>query len=158
MFFELNLTLLVLIAAVLHASWNALVKSGQDRLLSMTIVMAVGSMAAAPLLPFLPIPAAESWPYLALSIVVHVGYYFFLLQAYRVGDLSHVYPIARGSAPLMVAVGAAVFAGEGLNPLALSGLVLASAATSVSSMLITSPCDTLYCFPPCSITAYMYDS
>lgn len=124
---ESHLIVLVLIAAVLHASWNALIKTGRDRLLGMAVVQGAGSLVAAPLVFFVAAPAVESWPYLGVSIVLHMGYFFFLLQAYRVGDFSHVYPLARGSAPLMVAAGAAVFAGEGLNPLALGGLMVASA-------------------------------
>ncbi len=124
---ESHLIVLVLVAAVLHAGWNALIKTGRDRLLGMALVQGAGSLVAAPLLFLVAVPAVESWPYLGASIVLHMGYFFFLIQAYRVGDLSHVYPLARGSAPLMVAAGAAVFAGEGLDPVALGGLMLASA-------------------------------
>ena len=124
---ESHLIVLVLVAAVLHAGWNALIKTGRDRLLGMAVMQGAGSVVVAPLVFVVAAPAVESWPYLGASVVLHLGYFFFLLQAYRVGDLSHVYPLARGSAPLMVAAGAAVFAGEGLNPLALGGLVLASA-------------------------------
>jgi drug/metabolite transporter (DMT)-like permease len=94
----------------------------------MAMVIGVGGVGAALVLPFLSPPAPESWIFLFLSVVVHAGYFFFLLQAYRVGDLSHVYPVARGAAPLLVAVGAIVFAGERLPPVALGGLLLASLA------------------------------
>ena len=74
----------------------------------------------------MPLPDQEAWLYLALSTVVHYAYYGFLLLAYRYGDLSHVYPLARGSAPLMVAAGAWLLAGEALGPVGIAGLVLAS--------------------------------
>jgi len=124
----LTVAALVLISAVLHAGWNALVKSGADRLLTMATVIGTNAAVALVLLPFVAAPAPASWPYLGLSAIIHIGYFVFLLQAYRVGDLSQVYPVARGAAPLMVAGGAALFAGEALSPLALGGLVLVSLA------------------------------
>ncbi len=125
---ELHLTGLVLLAAVLHAGWNALVKTGEDRALTMAMVIGLGSILALPVLPFVAAPAVASWVFLLLSVLLHVGYFFFLLQAYKVGDLSHVYPVARGAAPLLVAAGGAVFAGESLGPAQLAGLLLASLA------------------------------
>ena len=124
----LHIVGLVLLAAILHATWNAVIKAGEDRVLTMALVIGVGAVLALPLLPFVVAPAAESWPYLLLSVAIHVGYFFFLLQAYRVGDLSQVYPVARGTAPLLVAAGGAMFAGEALRPVQLAGLVLASLA------------------------------
>lgn len=124
----LHVVLLVLCAALLHAGWNALIKAGEDRLMTMALVIGVGALAAAPTLPFVVPPAPESWVFLLLSATLHVGYFFFLLQAYRVGELSHVYPVSRGTAPLLVAVGAAFFAGETIGLVQLCGLVLASLA------------------------------
>ena len=124
----LHIVALVLLAAVLHATWNAVIKAGEDRALTLALVIGTGSVLALPVLPFVPVPAAESWFYLLLSFLLHLGYFFFLLQAYKVGDLSHVYPVARGAAPLLVAGGGAVFAGEVLPPAALAGLLLASLA------------------------------
>ncbi len=100
---ELHVTGLVLLAAVLHAGWNAVVKTGEDRALTMAMVIGLGSILALPVLPFVAVPAEPSWVFLLLSVLLHVGYFFFLLQAYKVGDLSHVYPVARGAAPLLVA-------------------------------------------------------
>lgn len=125
---EIGIAALVLLAAALHAGWNAVVKTAGDRVAAMALVMGTGAAAAAMALPFVPVPAAASWPFLLLSAAIHIGYFFFLLQAYRVGDLSHVYPVARGAAPLLVAGGAALLAGESLAAGALVGLVLASAA------------------------------
>jgi len=119
-----TLITLVLLAALLHASWNAVIKMSGDRFLTMAMVMGVGSLAAVPLLPWLPLPAPDSRAFLGLSALIHVAYYFFLISAYRVGDLSHVYPLARGTAPLLVATGAWFFAGERLGPLQLAGLLL----------------------------------
>ena len=94
----------VIAAAVLHAAWNALIKSGADKRVSMAAVMLGHIPLALTALPFVPLPAAASLPYLGAGILLHVGYQFFLLHAYRIGDLTQVYPIARGSAPLIVAV------------------------------------------------------
>lgn len=125
---EPHVVALVLLAALLHAGWNALLKAGKDRVLTMTMVIGVGSIIAIPVLPFVAVPAAESWIYLLLSTAIHAGYFFFLIQAYRIGDLSQIYPVARGAAPLMVAAGGAIFAGEVLSWGQLSGLLLASLA------------------------------
>jgi drug/metabolite transporter (DMT)-like permease len=116
---------LVLLAALFHASWNALVKTSGDRLAVIAMVNGVGSVIAISALPFVVIPAPESWIFLGASIVLHSGYYFFLIGAYRFGDLSHVYPLARGLSPLLVAGAAMLFAGELLPPLALIGVLLA---------------------------------
>ncbi|HSS66386.1 MAG TPA: DMT family transporter [Gammaproteobacteria bacterium] len=118
---------LVLLAALFHASWNALVKTSGDRLAVLAMVNGVGSVFAMLALPFVEVPARESWIYLGASIVLHSGYYFFLIGAYRVGDLSHVYPLARGLSPLLVAGAAAVFAGETLAFVAFVGVLLACA-------------------------------
>jgi drug/metabolite transporter (DMT)-like permease len=125
---QLEIALLVLVAAVLHAGWNALVKMGQDRVMTMALVTAVGSVASALALPFVAAPAPASWRFLLMSGVLHVGYFTFLLEAYRVGDLSHIYPVARGTAPLLVATGAAIFAGESLGLRQVAGLALVSVA------------------------------
>ena len=116
---------LVLLAALFHASWNALVKTSGDRLAVVAMINGVGSVIAFAVLPFVSVPAKESWFYLGASILLHSGYYFFLIQAYRVGDLSHVYPLARGLSPLLVAGAAVVFAGEVLPPVAYFGVTLA---------------------------------
>ena len=118
---------LVLVAAVLHATWNAFVKAGGDRLAVMAITMALPVVPCALALPFVPVPAVESWTFIFASIVIHTLYYACLLHAYHHGDLSQVYPIARGSAPLLVAVGAWMIAGEGLSLLAFLGVAVVSA-------------------------------
>ena len=118
---------LVLIAAFLHASWNALLKAGHDRLAVLAWGNAVGIFISLIIAPFVPLPLAASWPYLAASVVLHTGYYFFLIRAYRVGDLSHGYPLARGLSPMLVALFAALFASEIPPPWGMVGIVLACA-------------------------------
>jgi drug/metabolite transporter (DMT)-like permease len=114
------------VAALLHASWNAFVKAGNDKLLSLALMHACSGALGLCLLPFFPLPDPASWPYLALSAALHWGYYVFLVNGYRHGDLGVVYPLARGSAPLMIAVTGALIAGERFPPLAMAGLALAS--------------------------------
>lgn len=109
---DLSVVALVLLAALFHASWNALVKVNGDRLAVMALITAGSGLICLPILPFLPLPAPASWPYMALSVLWHIGYQLFLLQAYRHGDLGHVYPIARGVAPLLVLGLAFLVAGE----------------------------------------------
>jgi drug/metabolite transporter (DMT)-like permease len=118
---------LVLVAAFLHAVWNALVKVGRDRLVVLAIANATGVVVSLVILPFVSLPLPASWLFLLGSIALHTGYYFFLIRAYRVGDLSHVYPMARGLSPLLVALLAAVFANEIPPPWGMVGGLLACA-------------------------------
>ncbi len=118
---------IVLFSALLHASWNALLHGGRDRLWTMTVMNMAMLAVAVAAIPLLPAPEPASWPYIVLSGVLEVGYNLFLIQAYRYGDLGSAYPIARGSSPLLVAVGAMVLVGEMLSPLAMTGLILVSA-------------------------------
>ena len=116
----------VLGSALLHASWNALLRAGADRLWSIAVMSAMSGLAALALTFVVPPPAPAAWPYVVGSAVIQTGYCLFLVRAYRDGHLSQVYPIARGAAPLLVALGAAVFAGEQLSPVALAGLAMVS--------------------------------
>lgn len=114
---SLPVTLAVLGAALLHASWNVLLKSGGDKELE-TISIAVGSgLVALVAAPFVPAPAPASWPWLAASALVHILYFIFLAGAYRWGELSYTYPVMRGGGPMIVAVVGALALGEVL-PLA----------------------------------------
>lgn len=117
---------LILLAAVLHALWNALIRSGADRLWSITYMTITTAAVSAIGLFWLGLPAAASRPYAVLSGVLHLGYALFLSKAYRVGDLGQTYPIARGSSPLLIALGAAVLAGEHLNGPTFAGVALVS--------------------------------
>ncbi|EJN00298.1 DMT family transporter [Herbaspirillum sp. YR522] len=117
---------LVLLAALLHASWNALLKSRGDRLASLSLMTIGAGLGAIPLVLLRPWPAAASWWCIMLSAILHTGYNLFLVRAYRIGDFGQSYPIARGSSPLLVALGAALFAGEALGWHTVLGIALVS--------------------------------
>jgi drug/metabolite transporter (DMT)-like permease len=108
----------------LHASWNAVVKSGPDKVMDTVLVTASSAFLAGLALPFLPSPAPASWAYAAASVVMHVLYFSLVAAAYRVGDMSFAYPLMRGTAPLIVAVLSAVLVGERLSPGAWAGVLL----------------------------------
>jgi drug/metabolite transporter (DMT)-like permease len=108
--------LAVIAAALLHAVWNALVKGSADKFLGMTAVVVGHVPAALAALAVFPAPAPASWPWIAAAIALHIGYQLFLLHAYRAGDLTQVYPIARGSAPMIVAAVSVGFLGVALAP------------------------------------------
>jgi uncharacterized membrane protein len=117
---------LTLAAAVLHATWNAILRSGVDRLWSVTIMSFATTLAAIPCALLLPLPRTQSWAYLGISAVLQVLYIILLAHAYRHGELAQVYPIVRGSVPLLVSIGGFVFAGQRLNAGTLSGIGLIS--------------------------------
>ncbi len=121
---------LVLLAAALHAGWNLLVKMRGDKLVMMGVIDAGHGLLALPLLLFFPFPNLEAWPFIVASAVLHVGYKLFLVRAYVHGDMGVVYPIARGMAPALVALGAYVFAGESLNPTQLAAIIAIAIAIS----------------------------
>jgi drug/metabolite transporter (DMT)-like permease len=121
-----HIILLVLFAALLHASWNALLRGGNDRLWSMTIMCVAVAVASLGATFFLEPPAAASWKYAVLSAVLHVGYNLFLVRTYQVGDLGQTYPVSRGSSPVLIAIAAAIFAGERVEASALLGIALVS--------------------------------
>jgi len=107
----------VLLAALLHAAWNAMIKGGGD-VLHDTAGIVVGAMVVT--LPFIfvvPLPSPQAWPYIVASMTVHLAYYALIIAAYRAGDLSLVYPLMRGVAPLLTAVAGIAVLGE-LPPLA----------------------------------------
>lgn len=123
---DIELVALVLLAAALHAGWNALIKISGDRVAVMAFVTLTGSILSLFVLPFVDSPDPASWPLLFLAILIHTGYHFFLPVAYDHGDLGQVYPIARGSAPILVTLGAIIFAGEFVDPIAMIGVVCLS--------------------------------
>ncbi len=94
----------VLFGAFLHASWNALIKSGTDQQLDTALIHLLGCGVGAVLVALVGLPTPAAWPWLAASLVIHVGYYVTLVGAYRHGELGFTYPIMRGSAPLLVAL------------------------------------------------------
>lgn len=102
----------MLAAALMHAGWNAIAKVGLDRFSSILLLaMAQGGIALC-LLPFFPLPTPAAWPWVSGSAALHIGYKLFLIRAYQHGDLSQVYPLARGTAPMIVALVGALFLGE----------------------------------------------
>jgi len=118
---------LVLSSAFLHAIWNALVKAAGDRAATLAAVSLMHVLAGLVLVLIAPLPARESWPSLLASTILHYGYYYLLFHAYRLGDLSQVYPISRGMAPALVAVGAFLLADEALTPAGWGAIAAVSA-------------------------------
>ncbi len=123
---SLAVSMAVLLAALLHASWNAMIKGGGD-VLHDTAGIIVGAMLIG--LPFLfvvPVPTAAAWPFIIASVTVHLAYYWLMISAYRVGDLSLVYPLMRGVAPLITAVAGIAVLGEMPAAMAWLGMLLVS--------------------------------
>jgi drug/metabolite transporter (DMT)-like permease len=124
----------VLFAAACHAGWNATIKGGLDPLAT-TVLISIG--AAVVSLVFLPVtglPAAAAWPWCAASVLIHLVYFAALIESYRAGDMGQVYPIARGSAPLMTAVATTAFIGERLGLLGWCGILLLAAGVLLLSL------------------------
>ena len=113
---------IVLFGALLHASWNALVKSSTDKTLDTALIHVLCSVFVLPVCLYVGPPPPDSWPYILGSLVVHVGYYFALAGAYKHGDLGLTYPLMRGTAPMLVAISSFAFIGETLSLLAWLGV------------------------------------
>src|SRR5262245_49271016 len=101
----------VLLAAACHASWNALIRNRLGPFLATLLIAGAAGIASLPGLLFVPVPPLAAWPWLIASVITHLGYYIGLAGAYRSGDMGQVYPIARGTAPLMTAAGGALVVG-----------------------------------------------
>jgi drug/metabolite transporter (DMT)-like permease len=115
--------LAVLFAAACHAGWNALIKVGLDPLSTTTLISLGAGLVALALVPLVGVPAWAAWPWLIASVIVHLCYFASLIESYRTGDLGQVYPIARGSAPLMTAAATTVFIGEKLSLIGWTGIL-----------------------------------
>ena len=115
--------LAVLFAAACHAGWNALIKVGLDPLSTTTLISLGAGLVALALVPLVGMPAWAAWPWLIASVIVHLCYFASLIESYRTGDLGQVYPIARGSAPLMTAAATTVFIGEKLSLVGWTGIL-----------------------------------
>ena len=122
-----DIFLIVLFAAFMHAVWNAVVKGAADRTISFGFVAMGHTLPAILIAPFVPLPDPSLWPFIAVSTVIHWGYYYFLNTGYRLGDLSLVYPVARGIAPFLVAIPAFIWLDETLPVTAWAGLFCISA-------------------------------
>jgi drug/metabolite transporter (DMT)-like permease len=123
-------TALILLSALLHAAANTLVKISGDGLITRGCMNAIACVIAMPLLLVVPPPDADLRRLLALSVLVHALYPFFLVEAYRHGDLSTAFPLVRGSVPLLVTLIAALALGQYPGPVTLCGIVLLSAAVA----------------------------
>jgi drug/metabolite transporter (DMT)-like permease len=130
---------LALFAAGLHATWNAMVKVAPDRALVLAAIAAANTISGLVLMSVADVPASESWPFIAASTLLHYVYYLFLYESYRFGDLSEVYPIARGMAPMLVALGAWIFAGEGLSLQAWIAISITSAGIMAIAVIRRNP-------------------
>jgi drug/metabolite transporter (DMT)-like permease len=124
---ELIVFVAVLTAAACHAGWNALLKLKLEPALATSLVAIASGLVALPFALALGLPKAAAWPYVIASVVIHIGYYLALAEAYRLGDLGQVYPIARGSAPLVTAIIATALLGETLGFLAWAGIIVLAA-------------------------------
>jgi drug/metabolite transporter (DMT)-like permease len=114
-------------SAIVHASWNAALKGGRgDRIVDAFLIAIGGMLTALLLFVLMGAPAARSWPYLAASVAIHLVYWSLLFKAYDLGDLSHIYTLSRGTAPLLVAIGALIAAHETPPPVKALGMVLVS--------------------------------
>jgi len=122
----IDVFLIILFAALLHATWNAVVKLGSDTLLSTCLITAVAAAIALPILPFIDAPARSSWPYLIPSAALQVGYFVLVAHTYRLADMSQTYPLMRGVAPLLVAVFSVLVLGETLAHSAWVGIGIIS--------------------------------
>ena len=133
---ENTVFLAVLFAAACHAGWNALIKVGLDPLSTTTLISIGSGVVALVIVPFVGGPAWAAWPWLVTSIAVHLVYFAALIESYRTGDLGQVYPIARGSAPLMTATATTIFVGEKLSIIGWTGIL----ALVVGVLLLSARC------------------
>jgi drug/metabolite transporter (DMT)-like permease len=124
---SVSVTLAVLAAAVTHASWNAIAHGIKDQLLAFGLIGAGGIVVAVPLVIVAPMPHAACWPYLAASIAIHVFYNQLLMRSYQYGEFGQVYPLARGTSPLVVTLLAATFVRERPTLLQFGGVLVVSA-------------------------------
>ncbi|MCX5256523.1 DMT family transporter [Streptomyces canus] len=120
-------TAAVLLAAVTHASWNAIAHQITDKLVGFTLISGGGMLIGLAIIPFAAVPAAGAWPYLLASSCIHIAYYALLMKSFQLGDFGQAYPIARGTAPLVVTVLAALFANEVPDGWAAAGIALSCA-------------------------------
>src|SRR5262245_34398286 len=124
----------VLFAALCHAGWNAAVKGGLDPLAT-TILISIGAaLAGSAMLPFTGWPAAAAWPWVIASVLIHIVYFAALIESYAAGDMGLVYPLARGSAPLMTATGAAALLSEHIGLLGWLGIAVLATGVLLLSL------------------------
>lgn len=117
---------IIMLGAALHATWNAVVKGGGDKLLTTCMITAFASLIAMAVVPFLELPARESWPFIGASVILQVLYFVLVAKTYRIADMSQTYPIMRGTAPLLVAASSVFLLSESLSPFAWVGIAVIS--------------------------------
>ncbi|WP_248733103.1 EamA family transporter [Pseudomonas sp. MWU13-2517] len=123
---SLNVFVIILLGAALHATWNAVVKGGADKLLTTCMIASVASLIALTAVPFLEPPARESWPFIGASVIFQVLYFALVASTYRLADMSQTYPIMRGTAPLLVATVSVLVLSESLSAFAWLGIAVIS--------------------------------
>ena len=119
-----TITLAVLVAAFCHASWNAIIRMPGDKLISMTLLVGAAGLMALPGLLFVPVLPAAAWPFVIASAIIHLGYNTFLALAYHHGELSKVYPLVRGSAPLTTLAVALLFLDDSIDTSGIAGVIV----------------------------------
>ncbi|WP_455824647.1 EamA family transporter [Pseudomonas graminis] len=117
---------IIMLGAALHATWNAVVKGGVDKLMTTCMIASVASLIALAAVPFLVLPAPESWPFIGASVVLQVLYFVLVASTYRIADMSQTYPIMRGTAPLLVATVSVLALSEALSAFAWLGIAVIS--------------------------------
>jgi drug/metabolite transporter (DMT)-like permease len=122
----LDVIALVLFGALLHATWNALVKAGSEKSLDAAMIALGAAVVAIPFLPFMPLPQPEAWPYILVSALFQFAYFQLVAASYRAGDIGLVYPLMRGVAPLIVASTSSLIIGERLTTGAMAGVLTIS--------------------------------
>ncbi len=123
--------LAVLMAALLHAGWNAIIKTGLNKQTSMFLLSVGHALIGAGVAVFYPFPAPEVWPWLLASGLIHMAYQLFLAYAYEQGDLSRVYPIARGAAPMMVLAVSLLFLADTISAAEIGGILVLGAGIAL---------------------------
>ena len=136
------LVLAVLCGAMLHASWNALIKSGNDKALDTALVHSLGALIALPFMLWVGPPPRAAWPFIAASLFIHIAYYVALVGAYQHGELGLTYPIMRGFAPLLVALASSALIGEA--PTAVAWLGIAGITLGVALVGLAHPGEALH--------------
>ncbi|WDU61626.1 EamA family transporter [Pseudomonas poae] len=123
---SLDVFAIIMLGAALHATWNAVVKGGVDKLLTTCMITAFASLLALVVIPFLQLPAKESWPFIGASVILQVLYFVLVAATYRIADMSQTYPIMRGTAPLLVATVGVFLLSESLSVFAWVGIAVIS--------------------------------
>jgi len=131
---ELHVFLAVLFGAACHAGWNAFLKVKLEPFSAIALIAIMSAIVVLPVLPFVGVPVPEAWPWIAASVAFHLGYFIALTEAYRLGDMGQVYPIARGSAPLMTALVSTMVVGEAIGLRGWLGVIILTAGVFLLSL------------------------